>query len=132
MTAAPAFLTVEHVLALHQRVIAGFGGEAAVRDHGLLESAVMMPGARYGGEFLHADLPTMAAAYLFHICRNHPFVDGNKRTALVAAEVFLLLNGRKLRATNRQLELLTRGVASGELTKEELVAFFHTHTVKSR
>jgi death-on-curing protein len=131
MTERPAFLTVEHVLAIHGRVIADFGGDPAVRDQGLLESAVMMPAARYGGELLHPDLPAMAAAYLFHICRNHPFVDGNKRTALVAAEVFLLLNGWRLRATNRELERMTLNIAEGKLTKDEVVAFLRGHAAQA-
>jgi death-on-curing protein len=131
MRRRPAFLTVEQVLAVHERVIAEFGGDAGVLDEGLLESAVMMPAARYGGELLHGDLPTMAAAYLFHICKSHPFVDGNKRTALAAAEVFLLLNGFWLTATNRELERLTRGVAAGEVTKDEAVAFLQEHVAKA-
>ena len=68
---APLFLTVDHVLAVHRRLVQEFGGVAEVRDYGLLESAVMMPAAQFGGEFLHDDVPAMAAAYLFHICRNH-------------------------------------------------------------
>lgn len=124
MTAAPTFLTVEHVLAIHQRVIEEFGGDPVVLDDGLLESAVMMPAAQYAGEFLHPDLPAMAAAYLFHICRNHAFLDGNKRTALAAAELFILLNGRQLKATNKELERLTLGVAEGTLSKDDVTAFF--------
>jgi death-on-curing protein len=124
MTEPPAFLTVEHVLAIHQRMIEEFGGDPAVRDEGLLESAVMMPTAQFAGQFLHADLAAMAAAYLFHICGNHAFVDGNKRTALAAAEVFIVLNGRRLRATSRELERLTLGVAEGRLSKADVIAFF--------
>ena len=127
MSAPPVFLTVEHVLTIHQRVIAEFGGDPAVRDQGLLESAVAMPSAQYGGEFLHADLPAMAAAYLFHLCRNHPFADGNKRTALVAAEVFLVLNGWQIQATSRALERLTFRIAEGPLTKDEVVSFLRSH-----
>jgi death-on-curing protein len=124
MTKRPTFLTVEQVLAIHRRVIEEFGGDAAVMDDGLLESAVMMAAAQYAGEFLHPDIPAMAAAYLFHLCRNHAFVDGNKRTALAAAEVFLLLNGWRLDATNRQLEQLTLRLAEGTLGKDEVTAFF--------
>jgi len=131
MTDRPAFLTAEHVLAIHGRVIAGFGGDPAVRDQGLLGSAAMMPAAQYGGEFLHPDLPSMAAAYLFHICRNHPFVDGNKRTALVAAEVFLLLNGWSIRATNRELERVTFDIAQGKLTKDEAVSFLRSRAAQT-
>lgn len=127
MSERPTFLSVENVLGIHQRVIEEFGGDAGVRDHGLLESAVMIPAAQYEGRFLHPDLPAMAAAYLFHICRNHAFVDGNKRTALAAAEVFLRLNGQGLKASNRELERLTVGVAQGTLSKDDAVAFFRAH-----
>ena len=124
MTEQPTFLSVEQVLAIHQRVVEEFGGDPTVLDRGLLESALMMPPARYKGESLHPDLPAMAAAYLFHLCRNRPFLDGNKRTALTAAEVFLVLNHVQLVASNRELERLTLGVAEGKLGKEEVSAFF--------
>jgi death-on-curing protein len=127
MTVDPTFLAVDQVLAIHRRMVEDFGGDPAVRDHGLLESAVMMPAAQFGGKWLHDEIPAMAAAYLFHLCRNHPFVDGNKRTALAAAEVFMLLNGMRLEATDAQLEQLTMGVASGQLAKEDAVAFFREH-----
>ena len=128
MRAAPSVLTVEHVLAIHGRMIREFGGDPGVRDHGLLESAVMMPAAQFGGRFLHDGIPAMAAACLFHLCQNHPFVDGNKRTALASAEVFLILNGMRLTATNEQLAELTLGVAEGRVSKEELAGFFGRHT----
>jgi death-on-curing protein len=127
MTAPPAFLTIEHVLAIHHRSIEEFGGDPAVRDEGLLESAVMMPMARFGGEYLHDGLPAMAAAYLFHLCKNHPFVDGNKRTALASAEVFLLVNGWKLDATNDDLLRITLDVAASRLSKEEITSVFREH-----
>jgi death on curing protein len=123
-----AFLTVEQVLAIHRRVCEEFGGDASLRDRGLLESAVSMPAATFGGEFLHAGLPAMAGAYLFQLCRNHPFVDGNKRTALVAAEVFLQLNRPRLLASDAELEQLTIGVAAGSLSKAGTIEFFVEHT----
>jgi death-on-curing protein len=86
-----------------------------------------MPAAQFGGKFLHKGLPAMAAAYLFHLCKNHAFVDGNKRTALVATEVFLLLNELRVLATNEELERLTLGVADGSISKGELTEFFQTH-----
>ena len=129
MTDPPTFLGVDNVLAIHDRMVREFGGEPSVRDFGLLESAVMMPAARFGGQFLHDGIPAMAAAYLFHLCRNHPFVDGNKRTALAAAEVFILLNGGRLTATDKELEEITLGVADGTVSKDEVVAFFRGHSV---
>lgn len=127
MTDAPVFLTTDHVLAIHRRMIREFGGDPGVRDHGLLQSAVMMPAARFEGGFLHDGIPAMAAAYLFHLCKNHPFVDGNKRTALASAEVFILVNGMRMTVSNEDLEALTLGVADGRVAKEDVVAFFRQH-----
>ena len=121
---APAFLTIDQVLAIHHRVIKEFGGNPRVRDRGLLESAVLLPSAQYDGEYLHPDLPSMAAAYLFHICKNHPFADGNKRTALATAEVFLLVNGWRLKATNDEVAELTLAVAAAEIGKDAVIEFF--------
>jgi len=129
MNDRPAFLIVDHVLAIHHRMITEFGGEAGVRDRGLLESAVALPASRFEGKFLHDGIPAMAAAYLFHLCMNHPFVDGNKRTGLAVAEIFMLLNDRILDAANQELEELTLGVAGGEISKEETIAFFRRHVV---
>lgn len=123
----PRFLSTDEVLYIHQRSIERFGGSLGVRDRGLLESAVAMPAAQFGGAYLHQDVPIMAAAYLFHLCKNHPFVDGNKRIALAAAETFLILNGFRLNADDMALEVLTLGVADGSNTKEQAVAFFEMH-----
>ncbi|MFL5293347.1 MAG: type II toxin-antitoxin system death-on-curing family toxin [Myxococcales bacterium] len=88
----PEFLDVDDVLALHERQIAEFGGSPGIRDLGLLESAVAMPQATFGGGFVHDSPFAQAAAYAFHIAQNEPFIDGNKRTGLGAALVFLRLN----------------------------------------
>lgn len=132
MTDEPAFLAVDHILAIHRRMIREFGGDPDVRDYGLLESAVMMPAARFAGRFLHKGIVAMAAAYLFHLCKNHPFVDGNKRTALVSAEVFLVLNNKRLLATNKELEELTLGVADGRISKDDVISFFRGHVTPDR
>lgn len=89
----PLFLSLEEVLELHADQIRHFGGTAGLRDRGALESAIAIPAATFGGEFLHTDLFEMAAAYAFHIAQNQPFLDGNKRAGLNACLVFLLLNG---------------------------------------
>ena len=86
------FLTVEAVEAIHQEVLAAHGGMPGLRDRALLEAAVAAPQATYGGEALFKDVIDIAAAYLFYLCRNHPFNDGNKRTALAASLVFLEAN----------------------------------------
>ena len=127
MSTEPVFLSVENILAIHARMIAEFGGAEGVADHGMLESAVAMPTAAFAGEFLHGSLPAMAAAYLFHICKSHPFTDGNKRTAVVAAEIFLNINGMQLDVSNEDLKRLCLGIASGFISKEEAVAFFERH-----
>ncbi len=119
-----SFLSVEAVLEIHRRVIAEFGGDPGLRDRGLLESAVSMPQSRFGGGYLHAGLAEMAAAYHFHLCANHPFIDGNKRVAVTAAEVFLLINGHELTASDDEIEELTLGVAGGKLSKEQVSEFF--------
>ena len=88
----PDFLTPKDVLQIHEEQIDAYGGIHGLRDSGLLESAVATPQASFGGEFLHQDLFEMAAAYAFHISENQPFLDGNKRTALTTAIVFLYNN----------------------------------------
>lgn len=127
MSAEPIFLSLENVLTVHARMIAVFGGAEGVADRGMLESAVAMPTASFAGEFLHKSLPAMAAACLFYICRNRPFTGGNKRTAVVAAEVFLNINGMRLDASNEALKRLCLGVAAGEISKEEVAVFYERH-----
>jgi len=90
------YLDVEAVLAIHAEVLAAHGGLPGLRDQGLLESAVAAPKASFGGQPLISDPVEVAAAYLFYLCRNHPFADGNKRTALAAALIFLEANGKLL------------------------------------
>jgi len=121
------FLSVDVVLRIHQRVIEEFGGDPGLRDRGLLESAVAMPQSTFAGSYLHVELAEKAAAYHFHLCSNHPFVDGNKRTAVAAAEVFLLANGFELGASDDELEETTLGVAEGRLSKERVIEFFKKH-----
>lgn len=96
-----------------------FGGSDGVRDMALLESAVSAPQASFGGNSPFKDIQEVAAAYLFYLCRNHPFVDGNKRTALGACIVFLRLNGVEPQADGEHWEELTMAVASGALDREE-------------
>jgi death-on-curing protein len=88
----PLFLSIDEILEIHDEQIQLYGGSPNIRDVNGLESAVAMPQATFGGEFLHASIPAMAATYLFHICQNHPFIDGNKRTAANAAITFMLMN----------------------------------------
>src|ERR1035441_218711 len=88
----PLFLLLDEVLEIHEQQIERYGGASGVRDAAALESAIATPQATFGGEFLHRSMPAMAAAYLFHLCQNHAFVDGNKRAGANAAITFLLMN----------------------------------------
>lgn len=92
----PKFLSKALVLALHQDMIGAFGGTVGVRDEGLLDSALAQPQTTFGGVLLHPTILEQAAAYLYHLSRNHPFMDGNKRTACAVIETFLELNGYQL------------------------------------
>ncbi|MCK9994669.1 MAG: type II toxin-antitoxin system death-on-curing family toxin [Candidatus Krumholzibacteria bacterium] len=125
------FLSVDDVLMIHNRVIEEFGGDSGLRDRGLLESAVAMPQSTFGGSDLHPGLADKAAAYHFHLCANHAFVDGNKRVAVAAAEVFLLINGHELSASDDEIEELTQGVAGGQLSKDQVMEFFEKFIMES-
>jgi len=114
------FLSVDDVLAIHEDTIAHEGGVAGIRDPGLLESAVLVPQQRFGGEYLHAGLPAMAAAYLFHIAQNQAFHDGNKRTAALSVLIFLEVNGVELLPEPDALERTTPAVADSRCGKQEL------------
>jgi death on curing protein len=113
------YLTVEIVREIHVAVISEFGGSDGVRDLALLESAVAAPQASFGGKSPYQDVIEVAAAYLFYICRNHPFIDGNKRAALGACLVFLRLNGFQPDKDGPEWEQLTLDVASSALDREE-------------
>ena len=117
------FLGLDEVLLLHTDQVARYGGAAGVRDLGLLESAVATPEASFDGVYLHATLPEMAAAYLFHLAQNHPCVDGNKRIAAAALFMFLYMNDLVLTCDEDELVAITLGVASGATTKAELAVF---------
>lgn len=127
----PEILEVEDILLIHADQLERYGGLAGLRDHGLLVSAVSMPRSTYGGEFLHGDLFAMAAAYLFHLTRNHPFLDGNKRTGAAAALVFLDLHGIEVAATDDALYDLVIAVAKGDIGKDSVAAFLQTHSRRS-
>jgi death-on-curing protein len=115
-------LTVEIVREIHAEAIAKFGGSDGVRDLALLESAVGAPQASFAGKSPYKDLAEVAAAYLFFLCRNHPFIDGNKRAALGACIVFLRLNGIEPRSDGPEWEELTLAVASSAVDRDETTA----------
>lgn len=123
----PLFLGLEEVLELHQFQIEHYGGEPGVRDLGLLQSALAMPQAGFGDQYLHQDLFEMGAAYLFHVVQNHPFLDGNKRTGTDVALTFLKSNGMEVVADPDDLADMTLAVATGKLKKADIAAFFRKH-----
>ena len=119
----PVFLTLDEILAIQAEQIQRYGGTEGLRDRGLLESAIAMPAASYAGEFLHSNLFEMAAAYLFHLCNNHPFVDGNKRTALAACLAFLWLNDLEVVADPDEIAELVLAVADGSVGKAQVAVY---------
>ncbi len=125
---APVFLTLDEVVAIHRDQIERYGGAEGVHDWGLLHSALAVPAASFAGEFLHANLFEMAAAYLFHLVRNHPFIDGNKRVGAVAAYIFLALNDLQLVADQVELAELVISVADGKTSKAAVAKFLASHT----
>ena len=115
--AEPLFLTLAEFVELHADQIKRYGGQDGVRDFGLLGSALAQPEASFAGEWLHRGLYDMAAAYAYHLCQNHPFIDGNKRTALACALVFLELNGFSVRDPKGLLRNAMLSIASGVMGK---------------
>ena len=126
------FLSVDDVVLLHTDTIDIDGGSHGVRDHGLLDAAVAMPRQQFGGEYLHEDLAAMAAAYMFHIAQNHPYVDGNKRVAVMSALAFLIVNGTEELPNPKDLEIVTLQVAAGELGKDALVKWMRKNVEKKK
>jgi death on curing protein len=112
-------LTMEVVREIHAEAIARFGGSDGVRESALLESAVAAPQATFGGRSPYRDLAEVAAAYLYYLCRNHPFIDGNKRAALGSCIVFLRLNGVEPGPDGPEWEQLVLAIASGTLDREQ-------------
>lgn len=118
----PDFLELEEVLELHERQIEAHGGTLGLRDQGLLESALAMPRATFGGQYVHESLFAMAAAYAFHVAENQPFLDGNKRTGLGAALVFLRINGWRVVDPEETLYDAMIAIAERRLDKAGLAA----------
>ena len=130
--AKPLFLTLDEVLAIHADQIRRYGGSHGVRDVGLLGSALAMPQASFGGVHLHTSLAEMAAAYLFHVAQNHPFLDGNKRAALAAALAFIWLDDQRLAAGEDELAELVMGIAAGRVGKADAAVFIRARLHPAR
>jgi death-on-curing protein len=124
MNLQPMFLTPGQVVALHKLQIERFGGSPGIKDEGLLLSAIAQPQAGVNGRYFHNDLCAMAAAYLFHLIKNHAFHDGNKRIAALTAAVFLEVNGLRLTADEHEFEKLVFNAAQSLATKDQIADFF--------
>lgn len=118
------YLSIDQVLTLHHAVVGEFGGASGLRDRGALESAVARPATTFGGEDLYVDAGAKAAALMHSLVLNHPFVDGNKRIAVAAAELFVELNGFTLEASDGELDTLTVATAEGRIAIEALAIWF--------
>lgn len=127
-----SFLTLAEVIEIHADQIRRYGGHGDVRDMKLLSSAVAMPYATFSKKFLHDDIFSMAPAYAYHICRNHPFVDGNKRTALASALVFLEMNGVDVQDPHGKLYEAMMALAEGALGKDEFARILRALNAKTQ
>jgi death-on-curing protein len=124
----PVFLGLDEVIAIHNDQIKRYGGRTGIRDIDLLKSAAAVPAAGYNNGYFHLDVYEMAAAYLFHIVRDHPFVDENKRTGAVASIVFLTMNGVDINADEDAFERLIIATAEGKIDKASIAQFFRDNS----
>jgi len=124
------FLDKATLLLFHYDQMERYGGESGIRDESLLESALAQPQASFDGEYVHEDIFHMAAAYGYHLCRNHPFYDGNKRTALIAMYMFLYVNGYQIVADKKSLYAIILDLARGKVSKEDVRVYLKEHSKK--
>ncbi len=124
------FLSEEHVIRIHDAVLLAYGGASGVRDMHMLLSALGQPRMSMSGQFLHRTVFDQAAAYLYHLSRNHPFVDGNKRTAAQTALLFLEINHYDFVGDDTEFVELVVEVAQGNLEKAEIASYFRANCQK--
>lgn len=124
------FLDKKTILEFHENQIELYGGASGIRSEELLESALSQPQASFGGDYICKDIFEMAATYGFHICQNHPFYDGNKRTALIAIYTFLFVNGYRLTANKKGIYAIIIALSKGELDKKELTLYLENNCQK--
>lgn len=129
MSATIHFITTAQVLYIHDKMVKKFGGSFGIRDLGLIESAVARPQATFDGEYLYNSLFDKAAALLQSLLKNHPFVDGNKRTALTSAGLFLKINGFKLKNAHKEEVEFGVKVDNQNLTLEQISKWLKDHSV---
>ena len=122
------FIPDEVVLTIHRDLLHRYGGEAGLRDLHLLKSALAQPKVTVGGKFAHKTVFDKAAAYGFHVCMNHPFVDGNKRVAFALMDVFLQKNGHEIVADEEDAYSMMMALASGKLSKAKLSTWLKEHS----
>ena len=125
----PVWVRDDVVLAIHRRQLAEHGGGVGIRDEGLLASALARPKNLLAYSDEEPDLAALAASYAYGIARNHPFVDGNKRTAYVVCRTFLMLNGRDLTASREKKYLVFLRLAEGRLSEDELAGWLRDHSM---
>jgi death-on-curing protein len=121
---------MSEVLFIYEDQTRRYGGKYGIRDISLLSSALALPKATFEGKYLHNTIPEMASAYAYHISENHPFIDGNKRTALASALVFLDINRYTFTSSEEIVYETMVSVAKGEIRKEQLGAFFKKYSEK--
>jgi death on curing protein len=124
------FIPQEVVLTIHADLLQRYGGEAGLRDAGLLDSALAQAKITVGGKYAHRSIFDKAAAYGFHVCKNHPFIDGNKRVAFVLMDIFLQKNGWEVESTEEEAYRMMMDLASGKLTKSQLSNWLKEHSSK--
>ena len=122
------FISKDLILYFYDQLIQTYGGTHGIRDENLLESALQQPKATFKGKYLHDTIMKMAAAYGFHLCNNHPFIDGNKRIALVAMDIFLQRNGFEIIASEKETYKTIIKLSSGQLSKNELTKWLYRNT----
>ena len=121
------FLSLDDVICIHRRQLELFGGQDGLLDQGVVESAIAQPRQTMFGEYLHDDIAHMAAAYLFHLATTQGFLDGNKRTALSSASVFLQLNGYAIAIDDDEMYPIAMAVANNQMDKDEIAQWFRDH-----
>jgi death-on-curing protein len=122
------FIPKDVILHFHEQLIQLYGGSLGIRNEQLLDSALEQPKTTFNGSYLHDNIFKMAAAYGFHLCKNHSFVDGNKRIALVAMDIFLQKNGHEITAPEKEAYKIIIALSSGELSKDELTNWLKKNT----
>ncbi len=125
---ATQFIPNRIVATIHSDLLQRYGGRPGLRDPNLLDSALAQPRVTIGGKFAHKTLFDKAAAYGFHVCKNHPFVDGNKRVAFVLMDIFLQKNGWEMVANEKESYSMMMSLASGKLTKAQLSKWLKEHS----